>query len=103
MSVLSNFSDAELRKWADAYGVEHSAKDSRDSLLSKLVRAPTLFANFTVSFFVYRLAKSIVILLLDCLSLTCIKRNNFFTLHFCFCSNFFFLKSIGVLCAALLC
>ena len=37
MSVLSNFSDAELRKWAHAYGVECGERDSRDTLLSKLV------------------------------------------------------------------
>ncbi len=47
MTVLSNFTDAELRKWASAYGVSTKG-DSRDELLSALVRACSAFCSLSV-------------------------------------------------------
>ena len=44
MTVLSNFTDAELRKWANAYGVSTKG-DSRDELLSALVRVVCFFCS----------------------------------------------------------
>ena len=57
MTVLSNFTDAELRKWATAYGVS-TKSDSREELLSALVRS-----RVCQSLYLHPLAKSLAFLL----------------------------------------